>query len=310
MANDLFREEALAHYAQREAQGDVLRISPVWTQWTYWLLCAACAVGLLFAAFGSVHQYAPGPAVVRAEGRVDLTARAAGTVADVEVQSGQRVRAGQLLVRFYEAPEISERERIRREFDLLLVRTLRDPTDQGSRAALSTLRAQRELAESRLQERSVRAPRDGLVSDVRIRPGQHLGPGDVVLSLVGEPEQFTVLAMLPGHARPLLHPGQLLRLELAGFRYAYRELRIDSIGDEVVGPTEVRRSLPPEIADAVPLHDPVVLVRARLPTATFAMDGHSYRYHEGMQGTAEARVRTDSLLLTILPALRAVLPHE
>ena len=45
--------------------------------------------------------------------------------------------------------------------------------------------------------------------------------------------------------------GMSLRLELAGYRYEYSELTIDSIDDEVVGPSEVRRYLPQEIADAV-----------------------------------------------------------
>jgi pyruvate/2-oxoglutarate dehydrogenase complex dihydrolipoamide acyltransferase (E2) component len=53
----------------------------------------------------------------------------------------------------------------------------------------------------------VRAPVAGVVSDVRIHPGQQLLPGEVILSIVGEDARFEVVAMLPGHRRPLLKPG-------------------------------------------------------------------------------------------------------
>lgn len=309
-SSDLFRSEAVQHHAQYAGQGDVLRIAPDWTQWSYWLLVGICVVGLLYAMFGTVYQYASGPAMVRVEGRTDLTAKADGVVAALDVQPGQRVRAGQLLVRFDVAAETHELDRINREFELLLFRTLREPTDQSARQALTALRAERELAEARLAARSVRATQDGIISDIRIRPGQHLAPGDVVLSLISDKTRFWLLAILPGQYRPLLQPGMSLRLELAGYRYEYRELTIDSIDDEVVGPSEVRRYLPQEIADAVMIQGPVVLVRAKLPAPTFMVDGRSYRYYDGMQGTGEARVRAESILVTLLPALKAVVSHD
>lgn len=309
-SSDLFRSEAVQHHAQYAGQGDVLRIAPDWTQWSYWLLVGICVVGLLYAMFGTVYQYASGPAMVRVEGRTDLTAKADGVVSALDVQPGQRVRAGQLLVRFDVAAETHELDRINREFELLLFRTLREPTDQSARQALTALRAERELAEARLAARSVRATQDGIISDIRIRPGQHLAPGDVILSLISDQTRFWILVILPGQYRPLLQPGMSLRLELAGYRYEYRELTIDSIDDEVVGPSEVRRYLPQEIADAVMIQGPVVLVRAKLPAPTFMVDGRSYRYYDGMQGTGEARVRAESILVTLLPALKAVVSHD
>ena len=97
-----------------------------------------------------------------------------------------------------------------------------------------------------------------------------------------------------------------LRLELTGFRYAYQDLVVESIGDEVVGPNEVRRYLGPEIADTVFIPGPVILVKTRLPNLTFAADGTSWEYYDGMQGRAEARVRSQRILLTLAPGLRSV----
>ena len=174
-----------------------------------------------------------------------------------------------VLVTLYLADRAAELERLNREFDLQMIKFLRDPADQAARSSLTTLRAERQLAQTRLEEQWLKAPHSGIVSDIRIRPGQHLTPGDPVLSLLGDDMRWVVIAMLPGHARPLLQSGTQMRLELAGYRYAYRDVAIQSVGDEIVGPAEVRQYLGQEIADAVPVTGPAVLVKAQLPSNTF-----------------------------------------
>ncbi len=306
---DIFRKEALEHHFRPQREGDVLRLSPRWTQWTFWLLVSACVVGLLYAIVGRVNEYASGPALVRIEGKTNVTAQAAGIVASVSVQPGQHVEAGALLARFAVATEEAELDRLEREHDLQLLKLLRDPRDDAARASLTSLRANKELAEARVAQRSVLAPVAGVVSDVRIHPGQQLLPGEVVLSLVGEDARFEVIAMLPGHHRPLLQAGLRMRLELAGYTYAYQELTIDSVGDEVVGPTEVRRFLGAEVADTVQVNGPVVLVKASLPGRSFRLEGETYNYFDGMQGIAEARVRSESVIVTFIPALKVLWDH-
>lgn len=302
----LFRQEAVAHHVSYRAEGELLRLSPGWTGAAYWLLCFVFASALLYAVLGRFREWATGPALVRVEGRSDVTARVSGTVAAVEVRPGQRVSAGQLLGRFYVEQEAAALSRIESEFELLLLRTLRDPNDQAARQQLSSLRAERDLARARLEERAIRSPVAGVVSDVRIRPGKHLQAGESVLSILSDNARFYVEVMLPGHHRPLLRSGQPLRLELKGYRYQYQVLSIDSIGDEVVGPGEVKRYLPAELQDAVTLDGPVVLVQARLPSPSFQIDGQSVRYYEGMQATAEVALRSERIVLLLLPALRAI----
>jgi len=310
-SSDVFRREALEHQLQgHRREGEPLRISPAWTRWVYWLLLAVFAAGLLFALLGRLYEYAEGPAVVRVEGRAELTALAAGTVTAVQVQPGQGVDAGQVLMRFYDAQEGAELERIGREFELQLVNYLKNPTDPGARQALITLRTQKEFAEVRLEERVVRAPRAGVVSDIHVRTGQHVSIGETLLSLVGEQSRISIIAMLPGHYRPLLRPGMPLRLELSGYRYAYQRLSIDSIGDEIIGPQAARRYLGQEIADTVALPGPVVLIQAHLPARTFVSEGRRYDFHDGMHGKAEVRVRSENILLTLVPGLKAIFGVE
>jgi len=305
----LFRQQAVEHYAGQHHEGQLLRLSPSWTRWTFWLLVALFVAACLYGALGRVHEYATGPAVVRVEGRVDLTAKVPGTVATVAVQPGQRVAVGQPLVQFCDDAENAELERVRKEFDLQLLKVLRDPADQVARQALSTLRAQRDLAGTHLEQRLVRAPRAGVVSDVRIRPGQHLSVGELILTVVPDEARLSLVAILPGGYRPQLHPGMPLRFELVGYRYEYRELAIDAIGDQVVGPNEATRFLGAEIADSVSLAGPVVLVRAHLPARSFASEGRSLDYYDGLPAQAQARVRSEPVAVMLIPALKRLWHH-
>jgi biotin carboxyl carrier protein len=309
-STELFRAEALSHHHEGDHRGgDVLRLSPEWIPAAYRLLLVVVAAAAAYGTFGTLTEYATGPAVVRVEGRTHVTAPAASTVATVDIQAGQRVAAGAVLVTVHLADRAAELERLNREFDLQMIKFLRDPADQAARSSLTTLRAERQLAQTRLEEQWIKAPHAGLVSDIRIRPGQHLTPGDPVLSLLGDDMRWVVIAMLPGHARPLLRPGTQMRLELTGYRYAYRDVAIQSVGDEIVGPAEVRHYLGQEIADAVPVTGPAVLVKAQLSSSTFQADGRSLSYYEGMLGTVDARLRRQPILLSIIPALKSLFRH-
>jgi membrane fusion protein (multidrug efflux system) len=306
-STDLFRAEALSHHRDgSQGGGDVLRISPEWIPAAYWLLLLVIAVAGAYGTFGTLTEYASGPAVIRVEGRASVTAPGEGTVARVDVQPGQRVAAGAVLVTLYLADRAAELERMNRELDLQMIRFLRDPADQAARSSLTTLRAERQLAETRFEEQQLHAPHSGIVSDVRIRTGQHLTAGDPVLSLLGDDTRWTVVAMLPGHARPLLQPGTRMRLELTGFRYVYRQVVIQSVGDEIVGPAEVRQYLGKEIADAVPVDGPAVLVKAQLSSNTFQAEGRSLSYYEGMLGTVDAHLSRQPILLSLIPALKSL----
>src|SRR5207244_3125523 len=108
--------------------------------------------------------------------------------------------------------------------------------DQQTRQSLAELRAARELAARRLEERQVIAPRAGVVRNLRIRPGQMLAAGDLVLTLADEAETgHSVVALVPGQFRPLLRAGMPLRFALDGYPQVSAALEIESVGDEIVG---------------------------------------------------------------------------
>jgi membrane fusion protein (multidrug efflux system) len=309
--SSIFRQEAVdALETGPEQAGAPLHLLPGWTRFAYWFVVASVVGALLYACLTSVSDYAEGLAVVRVDGRLDLTTSTGGTAMDVAVQQGQRVREGQTLVRFYTGLEQQELDHANREFELMLVRLLQDPNNDASRQSLSSLRAQRELAAARIRARSVVSPRAGVVANIRVRPGQSVAQGDVVLTLVDDSTAgYSVVALVPGQFRPMLKTGMPLRFELDGYPHVYKSLPIDSIGNEAVGPSEVRRYLGDEVGDTLPVQGSLVLVRAKLHDQTFLFDGKAYRYYDGIPGRVDVPVRSTRLVVMLFPVLREVVGH-
>jgi multidrug efflux pump subunit AcrA (membrane-fusion protein) len=307
----LFRREAEEAHEGAGQRGVPLALAPRWINRTYWVIVAAVATALLFAVVAKVGEYAHGPAVVRALGRLDLTTTTGGIVMAIDVEPGAQVVAGQTLVRFHTENERQELDHLDREFELKLVRILLHPGDEAARQSMASLRASRELAAARLKERQVVAPSAGVVRNLRIRPGQMLAPGDLALTLVDEANAaFSVVALVPGQFRPMLKAGMPLRFELEGYPQIATELTVEAVGDEAVGPTEVRRTLGQELGDTMPmpLSGSMVLVRARLPQTTFRWKGQTFSYYDGIPGQVDVRVRSLSLLAMLFPAFEEMQP--
>jgi membrane fusion protein (multidrug efflux system) len=302
----LFRAEAVEHHARGEEHGDVLRFDRRWPRFVYTLLLLAATAGFVFISLFGVDEYALGPAVVRVDARRMITATMPGTVESVDVAPGQSVDIGTVLVRMYNADEANELVRATREFELELVRMLRDPADAETKRSLASLRAARDQARNVVSSRIVRADTKGFVSDVRVRPGEHVNAGEVLAAVSSKGNaNVSVVAMVPADYRPLLRAGASMRFELDGFRFEYTDLVVTAVSAEAVGPAEVQRFLGQERGDAVAL-DPgaKVLVTARLPTSTFTSDGEEYGYFDGLVGSASVRVRRETILVSLLPALR------
>ncbi len=305
--SSLFRSEALAALETTSKPGAPLDITPHWVGRVYWLVLAAVSVGLSYLISASAGEYAEGPAVVRIEGRLDLATSAGGIIRAIEVQAGDRVKKGQILVRFQTTTEQQELAHINSEFELKLAALLVNPGDEAARQSLTALRAARELAEARLKDRAVIAPQDGVVANLRIRPGQSLAPGEVVTTLVDEDDAvYSVVALVPGQFRPMLKRGLKMRFSLEGFPHAYATVPIDSVGDEAVGPNEVRRYLGQELGDTLEVAGSLVLVRARLPRTTFVFEDKTYRYYDGIPGKVDVRVRSMPLLVMLFPAFKGL----
>lgn len=300
----LFRQEALTHHVTRSEEGNLLRVAPAWATWTWWFLLFVVVVGLGFLFAGSAPIYVSGPAVLRVSGAAPLNSPMEGTIEAVDVLPGQRVTAGQVLVRFRAQQEKAQLEMIESEFELQLLSRLRKPNDMSAGMELRRLRPELDRARSGVERSLIRAPNDGAVQDVRIEVGDFLRVGDHVLTVVPVEQEYSVVAFLPGHALPQLREGMPVRLRMTGYSYAYVSTSIESLGRQVIGPREARRYLGSEIEDAMELSGPVVVVRCRLRGDSFMEWKQPFRVYDGLRATAAVEVRRDRVIDRLIPGMR------
>jgi multidrug efflux pump subunit AcrA (membrane-fusion protein) len=300
----LFRREAVDHQRSKGLRAELLAIDSAATSWGFRLLCAAMAMAFLFFVLGRLNEYASGPAFVRLDGSTTITASAAGLVTKVLVTPGDKVQKGDVLVRFHATEELGELDTTTRELETEVERLLLHPDDPVTRAAIVSLRGKRDLAQQRLDQRTVRAPHSGTIGDVRVREGQLVDPGLRMLDLQGVASTATVVALLPGRYRPMLRAGDKLRFELDGFHHRAHELVVSHVGDQIVGPSEAARYLGRDLADAFSISSPVILVQATLDRPSFELDGQRYDFASGMYGKAEAVVRNEPIAFAFVPSLK------
>ena len=107
-------------------EGDILRYDHTWTKLAYPMVIIVCVVAFAFISLFGIDEWAMGQAVVRLEGRRILTASTPSTVDTVEVKTGQWVEANAIVVKLQSIDEQKEFANASKEFDLALVRVLRD----------------------------------------------------------------------------------------------------------------------------------------------------------------------------------------
>lgn len=302
-ADGLFRKQAMDFHRRGGLRGDVLRITPGMLESVHWLVFAIAALGLAFVCTAEVRKYATGPAVVLLEHRYEVTAQRAGVVHELRARTGQRVRAGDVLLALRAENEAAELDAAERELDDRLVLLMQSPDDADARAAVLALRTRRDLAAASLERSLVRAPHAGEVVDLRARVGQLVEAGAAVMAVQSEPRAAQITVLLPGADRPRLRPGMPLSLRIDGFERSRLEVSIERVDEQVLGPAEAVRALGGELAGTFDAQGALVLVHARLPADVLRAHGVQYRLHHGMLARAEVAVEREPLLYAWLPGL-------
>src|SRR5690606_9249242 len=148
-------------------------------------------------------------------------------------------------------------------------------SDETLHKTLVSAQAAAKRAEDALEQKTVRAPADGTVSDIRIRVGAPLEFGAPILTIVAPGTEPELWAYLPGSDRPRLRPGQTLQIELLGYQKTREQATIREVGRNIIGAAEAKRSLGAEVADALKIapEGSYVLVKAKLPRRTFRAKG-------------------------------------
>jgi membrane fusion protein (multidrug efflux system) len=268
---DIFRAEALEYHAGASAQeGDVLKGIPRWLSLSHLLVLLLAIGGVGYSVLARVHEISTGPAIIRARSKVSVTAMTGGLVRIVAVSVGDRVREGDLLVRLQSIPGDSLLSRIKEE---------------------------------------VRATGDGVVSDIRVRAGQTVGSGDQIASIVDESAGNELIVFFPGSYAPQIHVGMTVALKIQGYPDSRELVPIDVVANEILGPHEAERYAGKESADAVAITGPVLITRSFIRRPVFEADGIGYHYHDGMLGEAKVSVRSDRMIINLVPGLKRIIAH-
>ncbi len=159
-----------------------------------------------------------------------------------------------------------------------------------SRAQAAALEAQlaaleREQVERRAQsDVVVNAPAAGTVAAVLVEPGQVVGPGTSLLTLLPEGSPLQAHLFAPSRAVGFIRAGQEVRLRFPAFPYqkfGNHRARVLSISRSAIAPSELGM-LPPEGA-----REPLYRVKVALDSQTVLAYGRAEPLQAGMQVEAD-----------------------
>jgi len=304
----LYRGEALEAHRTKGNEGELVQLSPGWVRRTYPLLVGALVIAAVFSVFITVPTYSTGSGVVVIDGAT-VSAQQGGTVDVVLVQPGQAVNAGAAIVRLSAQAELDELTAAQTEHNGILQQMLFDATDEQVKKQLHASHNRLTLAEARVSAKTVRTSKPGTISDIRVRPGQPLQPGEPIATVLQRGAEPEIFAFLPSKDRPRLRTGQTLQIELIGYTKTRELATITYVGTEAIGANEAAKVVGPTLADSLKLGGgSYVLVKARLPSRTFKTEHSTLNYHHGLPTKTEVKISEKPFLVTLLPALEKYLP--
>jgi multidrug efflux pump subunit AcrA (membrane-fusion protein) len=306
----LYRPEALAAYRTRGQEGVVTELSPSWVRATYYVVLVTIVIVYMYATLKHLPTYSTGKGVVVFDG-TPITAPAGGTIEAVYVRGGQSVAAGDPLVKLASEAENAALRQATAELETAVQQYLFDRTDESVRKSMASAVAAVNRARDTVDQRTVRAKTAGTVSDVRIRPGTAIEQGAPILTILAPNAQPEVWAYLPGSDRPRFRRGMALQVELLGNYQKARDIAlIYEVGRDVIGGSEVQRTLGKEFADSLQLQtgQSYVVVKAKLKSRTFRSKGRTYNFFPGMPAKTEIVIEDKRVLSLIFPSAEKYLP--
>lgn len=301
-AASVFRAEALAEQRRSESPSAILNVSERWGSWIVGGMAALLLAFAAFLIFGRATEYAEGTAVVHSRGRIPVVANEGGTVAAIHLAPQTEVSPGDVIGTLYDHAELAQVRRLEQEYEDALVRLLRDPEDPAAGSGLAALRSASEQARADLEERQLMVPVGGVLTDVRVRPGTLVTPGQTVATVGTAGPGFEIVAAIPGNFRPLLTAGVPVVAELDQFPGSRFHLEARGVSPEVISVEEARAllgQLLPTAGDDAAL----ALVYADLPNVLVGSTGAEYPLYDGMRGNVRIPVREERFIVTLWPAL-------
>jgi membrane fusion protein (multidrug efflux system) len=308
----LYRGEALEAHRTRGQEGQLVQLSPIWVKRAYPLLVAALVIAVVFAVFIKVPTYSTGTAVVLFEGSTSVTATTSGTVGRVFVKENEAVKKGDPLLELASPEAAAQLAQAETEWRDQQVQFLFDQTDEQVRKSLKSAATSRDHALALVEARTIRAPRDGVVTNLHVKEGVALQLGGYVLQITDENSEIEVLGFLPSKDSPRIRETMGMQLDLDGYKKARVIGTITHVQSDAVSGSEAAKLggeiLAESIAKDLQAGTTWITIRARLPSRTFRTERSTYRYHHGMHATVEIKIQSKPFLATLLPAVEKYLP--
>lgn len=213
----IYRSTALDHQARREPIDGLADVTVPYDWLILALLAAVCAAVVAWGALGRVERSLHADAVIVApDDRRAVVAPAAGRVAEVLVDSGDRVDGGQPLARV-SVHELDRRLAAARERERIILAELPGGAP-GMREMLIEARAEAAaLAAAIAHDSVIASPFAGEVIEHRLSPGAIVAAGEEVARVrVGPPSAPAALASLPRSRAAGVQPGARARLHCGG----------------------------------------------------------------------------------------------
>jgi hypothetical protein len=262
-----FRDQAVEHHSRAVVPGRVsLRVAPRWL--TSWLTMLMMTITLFVLAFASADETLVCPATIRAKIRTRLVVPMPAVIRHVNVTEGSRVVIGQVLVQFQRQNIPPPATNLTEDVEDLL------------------------------------APVNGIVTNVRARPGLQIGPEDTVASILDDKQGFELIYVLPAQYVPQIRMGMMIRFHGEGLPGSRYEVQVPQMGVEILRPPQTTGYVGPYSDETTTIYGPVVIVRSAL-LPEHAPDRKQYSDNiEGLSGTAEIALRHERMMLKLLPGLQ------
>lgn len=180
-----------------------------------------CAIGIWlfygagFTGYATAEQF---PAVVEAEERAILSAEREGVLTELKVDTGDRVKKGDLIAGVFHRDLILQKElrSATREYLKVQVENLTKLSGKGMVADEELARAKMELAvngkeismvENQIERSRLHAPFSGMVVMRHIQPYEWVKPGQPVVELY-DPRELRIVTDIPAELAVKLEKGQ------------------------------------------------------------------------------------------------------
>jgi biotin carboxyl carrier protein len=311
----LYRGEALEAHRTRGQEGQLIQLSPAWVKRAYPVLVITLLVACVFAVFVKVPTYSTGTAVVMFEGSTSVTATASGTVGRVFVKENEAVKKGDPLLELASPEAAAQLTQAETEWRDQQVQFLFDQTDEQIRRSLKSAATSRDHSLALVEARTIRAPRDGVITNLHVKEGIALQLGGYVMQITDENSEIEVLGFLPSKDSPRIREKMGMQLDLDGYKKARVIGTITHVQPDAVSGVEAAKIGGEILADSIARElqsvqtgTTWITVRARLPSRTFKTERSTYRYHHGMHALVEVKIQSKPFLATLLPAIEKYLP--